>query len=313
MLAFTTDQFRPAERFEAFTEELARRAMRLDEVRRRSDGPYHARVDVRLIGPLACSHLVSAPTHFERTRPWEDDDSVLFSMHLKGLFQLNYRDVSWDSRTDFAALTTDAHLLHGGYDGEALAIRIPQTLLAARLPSGRAADPGRIPRSSSIARLLASYLNEFIRLPPNDPHLGDTVAGHIVDLVALAMGATSDAKEAIAVGSLRVARRQAVLDAIAAGFATPGFSPEAVAHAVGISERYVRQLLEEIGTTFTDLLLEHRLERARQSLADPAQRQRRITDIAYDAGFSDLSYFNRAFRRRYGATPSDVRAEALNF
>jgi len=35
LLAFTTDQFRPAERFEAFTEELARRAMRLDEVRRR--------------------------------------------------------------------------------------------------------------------------------------------------------------------------------------------------------------------------------------------------------------------------------------
>ncbi|RVC16943.1 AraC family transcriptional regulator, partial [Mesorhizobium sp. M7A.F.Ca.AU.002.02.1.1] len=28
-------------------------------------------------------------------------------------------------------------------------------------------------------------------------------------------------------------------------------------------------------------------------------------------GFNDLSYFNRAFRRRYGATPSDVRAAAL--
>jgi AraC-like DNA-binding protein len=29
-----------------------------------------------------------------------------------------------------------------------------------------------------------------------------------------------------------------------------------------------------------------------------------------EAGFGDLSYFNRAFRRRYGASPSDVRAPA---
>jgi AraC-like DNA-binding protein len=29
-----------------------------------------------------------------------------------------------------------------------------------------------------------------------------------------------------------------------------------------------------------------------------------------DAGFSDQSWFNRSFRRRFGATPSDVRAMA---
>ena len=34
--------------------------------------------------------------------------------------------------------------------------------------------------------------------------------------------------------------------------------------------------------------------------------------IAYDVGFGDLSYFNRCFRRAYGATPSGVRSgEAL--
>jgi AraC-like DNA-binding protein len=35
-----------------------------------------------------------------------------------------------------------------------------------------------------------------------------------------------------------------------------------------------------------------------------------VSSIALDAGFGDISYFNRAFRRRYGATPSDVRAQA---
>jgi AraC-like DNA-binding protein len=30
--------------------------------------------------------------------------------------------------------------------------------------------------------------------------------------------------------------------------------------------------------------------------------------MASECGFGDLSYFNRAFRRRFGATPTDVRA-----
>ena len=35
---------------------------------------------------------------------------------------------------------------------------------------------------------------------------------------------------------------------------------------------------------------------------------RSIASIAFDAGFSDLSHFNRMFRRRYNATPTEVRA-----
>ena len=33
-----------------------------------------------------------------------------------------------------------------------------------------------------------------------------------------------------------------------------------------------------------------------------------ISEIAYGAGFNDLSTFNREFRRHFGATPSDLRS-----
>ena len=39
-------------------------------------------------------------------------------------------------------------------------------------------------------------------------------------------------------------------------------------------------------------------------LRDPRYAATSISDIAFACGFGDLSYFNRAFRRRYGATPS---------
>jgi AraC-like DNA-binding protein len=35
-----------------------------------------------------------------------------------------------------------------------------------------------------------------------------------------------------------------------------------------------------------------------------------ISTIAFDCGFSDISHFNRVFRRQFGCTPSDVRRAA---
>jgi AraC-like DNA-binding protein len=54
-------------------------------------------------------------------------------------------------------------------------------------------------------------------------------------------------------------------------------------------------------------VLEHRLLRAYRSLNDPNLTDRSISALAFEAGFGDLSYFNRTFRRRFGMTPSDVR------
>jgi AraC-like DNA-binding protein len=42
-------------------------------------------------------------------------------------------------------------------------------------------------------------------------------------------------------------------------------------------------------------------------LTDLNYADRSISAVAFEAGFGDLSYFNRTFRRRFGATPSDVR------
>jgi AraC-like DNA-binding protein len=47
-----------------------------------------------------------------------------------------------------------------------------------------------------------------------------------------------------------------------------------------------------------------RLRKAADLLTCP---EGRISDIAFDCGFNDLSYFNRCFRRRFGLTPSAAR------
>ena len=74
--------------------------------------------------------------------------------------------------------------------------------------------------------------------------------------------------------------------------------------------RYLHRLFKEDGTTFGAYVLGLRLVRAEQMLGDPRCADLSISAIGYDAGFGDLSYFYRSFRRRFGATPSDLRAAA---
>ncbi|MGH7067950.1 MAG: helix-turn-helix domain-containing protein, partial [Acetobacteraceae bacterium] len=64
------------------------------------------------------------------------------------------------------------------------------------------------------------------------------------------------------------------------------------------------------GLVFSRFILDQRVSRAHRMLTDPRRAQRNISSLAFETGFGDLSYFNRVFRRRYGATPSEVRRAA---
>jgi AraC-like DNA-binding protein len=58
---------------------------------------------------------------------------------------------------------------------------------------------------------------------------------------------------------------------------------------------------------FTAYALDLRIERAYKMLTDMRYASWPISAIAYEAGFGDLSHFNRSFRRRFSAPPSDIR------
>jgi AraC-like DNA-binding protein len=72
-----------------------------------------------------------------------------------------------------------------------------------------------------------------------------------------------------------------------------------------VTESAKRTKNEDI--TYSEFVLRQRLARAYGILRSPLQARRAISTIAFKLGFNDLSHFNRAFRRRYHATPSDVR------
>jgi len=72
----------------------------------------------------------------------------------------------------------------------------------------------------------------------------------------------------------------------------------------------VRKLFEEEGSSFSSFVLAERLLGARRMLVDRRYANLNIAQIAHENGFGDFSYFNRVFRRHFGATPSDFREAA---
>lgn len=189
-----------------------------------------------------------------------------------------------------------------------IAIRVPHAALAP-LTRNIAADAGRrIRRDTAALNLLETYLRS---LPARiaDPQLKGLITTHIYDLMALAIGASREGAEIAAQRSLKAARLQAMMAALAAN---RDLTVHEVARGQSVSPRYVQKLFDEAGTTFTEFVLDLRLEAARAMLVSPRYARWTVAAISLEAGFGDLSYFNRRFKARYGQTPSDARAQSAD-
>jgi AraC-like DNA-binding protein len=183
-----------------------------------------------------------------------------------------------------------------------LSVRVPFHALA-MWADVEAAAARRIPGETSALVLLRHYVAS---LPDRlaDPVLGSLVATHVYDLMALAIGATGEGRDIARGRGVRAAR----LESIKAELVRDATLPiDEIARRQGVTPRYVQILFEEHGTTFGEFVTERKLDTARAMLHSPRYAAWSIAGIAFEAGFRDLSHFNRRFRRRFGATPGELR------
>jgi AraC-like DNA-binding protein len=189
-------------------------------------------------------------------------------------------------------------------------LRVPVRLLSPLVAELEASYGRTIPADSPALQLLVGYIAVLDEMDAIvTPELELQVATHIHDLMALAIGATRDAEEIAKSRGVRAAWLRAIKEDIATRLDQPDLSASTIAAHHRIKPRWIQRLFESEGSTFTEYVLAQRLVRAHRLLTDPLRKQR-VSEISLDAGFSDLSYFNRAFRRRYGITPSELRAAA---
>ncbi|MHC2256761.1 AraC-like DNA-binding protein [Bradyrhizobium embrapense] len=275
-----------------------------------SNIPIEAHASLQAVQGLRMLSLRGTSMRFERSQASlaDGDDSVGVIFCSPGRSQLSQcgRDVELRAGDAIAILHSEPAVVTY-VDGLQFGLAVPRADLEQRVSDIESLVMQPIGRRKEAFRLFATYLKSVLKARAlTSPKLRQTVVTHIHDLVALAIDECPALGESSA-SAVMAARHDAALDYITIHFQDPGLSVQTVARCQGISPRYLQRLMASSGTSFTERLNELRLQRALELLTGSDAGRRRISDIALEVGFSDVSHFNRLFRIRFGDSPRGVR------
>lgn len=241
-------------------------------------------------------------------------DDLLIAVNLSG------RSIVQQDDQELKLADGDAMLATRGPQGFSIIRPGPTRFLGLRVPraavtplTSRSSDRPiqLLPRSNGALALLVAYTRAMLRAESVEtPELRRLAVSHAHDLVAAIASSALGGRPISDGRAIAAARLQAIIADIAAHLNECDLSAAAVAQRQRVTPRYIHKLFEREGLVFSQFVLSQRIARAHRILSNPRWAQRSISSVAFETGFGDLSYFNRIFRRCYGATPSEVRRAA---
>jgi AraC-like DNA-binding protein len=310
----SSGQFAERDRIEASREIIGRSLMKM-KFELRPDVPFDVDMVFRALPDVVLATGTCSAMDCLRTPDLIEDDGLILTIPVSGKSILHVRGKEIPIGGNTAALTRTADVARCEIQSasEVINFRFPFSKLAPQIVDLEAATLRPIPVNTEALRLLVHYaamLKEDNWI--TDPSLQSMMASHLQDLAVLAIGATRDAAMVAGGRGVPAARLRAIKADIAKNLTSRDLSIDTVAARHGITPRYVSMLFDGDATTFSEFVLAQRLNRVHRMLTDPRFSDRTVGSLASESGFGDLSHFNRSFRRRYGATPTDVRARSLS-
>lgn len=191
----------------------------------------------------------------------------------------------------------------------AMYINIPGALLRSEV--GTPEDYCAI--TMDAGRGLNALFCEFIQLMWRESDaLGDHQKNLLSNEFVRLLVATLESVEARALGAPRRSREdqhfEQVLHFIDAHLADPSLGAAQIAGALRLSHSRLHAIVRSKGTSsIGQTIMDRRLKRCGESLADPRCQHRGITQIAFDWGFKNAAHFSQSFKSRFGVSPREYR------
>jgi AraC-like DNA-binding protein len=306
---FSTADHPDKDRMAMWRDQCCRLLMKLD-IEPIDGGQLEYSLLARELPGVRVMSTAMSPVRITRTREYAADGNgdLIFIINQTGKATASARgrDIVLNEGDAVLMSASETKIFDRPSYGGSLSFRIPRSILSTMVTYVDDVVMQVIPQDTDALKLLAGYAAPlFNDIALATPEFRRTAVNHLHDLVALALGAALGgvaAGRAIPAARLRIAKSYIVENS-----SRRDLSVGAVATHLGLTPRNLQRLFESEGTTFSEFLLSQRLSRAHRMLTEPRLAQNPVGSIAYDAGFGDLSYFNRSFKRRYGMTPRDVR------
>jgi AraC-like DNA-binding protein len=276
-----------------------------------TDAPFHSSVQTISDSPRIVRSTLSPGLLFSDKKMIKDgNDNVSLVVTLGRCLTINHRKrEACLSRNEAILFQADA----AGSAGTRQQLSILEVCIAQCEWESRNTRPGDvlmnvINRNSQPLGLLLGYIRALAKSGrPSSANSHQQVSRHLIDLTILA--ATERSLGETQLDCVAAARRAAVLDYITSHFCEPNLNGCSLAETLGISHRYLQRLLETTGKTFSEHVNELRLNRAFLLLVT-MDAKKRVSDIALEVGYSDLSTFHTHFKSRFGDTPKKVAGSA---
>jgi AraC-like DNA-binding protein len=311
LIRLSSEALPKRDRLAAWRELYGRKFLRLEHVPL-SDGSLRVNLALRPLPDLGIVKADLSPLRVGRTRELVTDgnDAVTFQISsTAGKASQLGREVAVAAGAAIGMSNADLGTFDFPLGAHVCALSLSRRTLATLVPYLDDMLVREVPNETEALWLLKEYLEIFDSAPAlAAPDLIELAVTHVYDLAALSLGATRDAAELASGRGVRAARLTAAKTFVRQHLHRQDLRAGAVAAHLRVTPRYVHVLFESDGVSFLEYVLAERLALAHRILL--TDRSRTISAIALAVGFSDLSYFNRTFRRRFGRTPTDVRAEA---
>lgn len=297
--------------YEAWREGFCRRFCQLD-VEPGDIEHIKCTVEVTRVGSLSFGAAHGTSGSFLRTRSLLSDgcDDLVMVTALAGNVLTVQRGQAVELRPEQICLMSldDIAECGLGRDSRFTALRIPRKELIDLCPEAENRLSKPLQGYPSLREVVSGYSALCAGIGTSLNAVGQhTMAQHMTELVALLLRAQATDAMPPLQDSYGAARLQLIQAHILQRLGKGDLTVLSVARHAGLTPKQVQRLFAASGITFSEFVLEQRLVLARRLLTLSRRRSEKISASAYDAGFRDISYFNRSFRRRFGMSPSEWR------
>jgi len=311
--SFSTAVVPPSRRSAFWNDAVCRVFTQLDARPRDSYG-FNASLQRVDLEDLSLSRAVSTACRLQHTdvRARSQSEEV-FLLHLQAngesIHVQNGREATLRTNDFTLCASTNAYALAFESVNDMLVLRIPANRLRSRIPDPERFTAITILGNNGTGSLVSQAMQQWWTLCAAglDAEISRRIGDNILDLLVTALCAQQPTT--VTARSTSNARRLQIIAMIENRLTDPGLNAQSIAAALGLTPRYLHRMFEAYGETLGQRILRRRLEVCAMRMRDPALRARSVTDIAFDCAFSDASYFSRCFRRRFGVTPREYRAE----